>query len=238
MALFSRDGAFDGQRYSLVVPCFLIMHPSGMLLWDTGYDEAMAVLPDGVSGGGFHSRVDVRLSDQLAQLGLSPGDIDYVALSHHHPDHAGNAGLFLQSTLILSAAEHGYMFSSEARASTQMYETYAGLKNANLALFDGARDVFGDGTVIIKSAPGHTPGSTVLLLKLENAGSLLFTGDLYTHEAGRRAQAIPDFTMDADALRQSIIEFEELAAAENARVVIQHEPADFAALPAFPDYLD
>lgn len=86
--------------------------------------------------------------------------------------------------------------------------------------------------------PGHTPGSAVLMLQLERAGTVLLTGDLITHTAGRETKAIPTFNTDAAQTRASIDKFEALAAATNARVIIQHEPNDYEALPRFPQGLD
>lgn len=238
MASFSIDGTFNEQSYSLVVPCFLIRHPDGNLLWDTGFDQSLFEIPDGLRGGGFHSTVSVRLTDQLSELGLAPTDIDYVSVSHSHPDHAGNLGLFEQSTFVVSVEEHAYMFSELARNNTAAFASYSAMEHASTLMFEDQYDLFGDGKVIMLTLPGHTPGSTVLQLRLENAGVILLTGDLITHAAGREVGAIPAFNTDAVATRISLEKFEVRVANENARVIIQHEPLDFEALPAFPAWLD
>lgn len=238
MAPFSRDGRFAGTSYDLVVPCFLIRHPEGYFLWDTGFNQSLADLPGGLNGGGFHSTVRMKLTDQLAQIGLSPEDIAHVAFSHSHPDHAGNVRLFDRATFIVNRDEYDFMFSAPMRETNEAYEYYAPLRGYDKVLFDDEYDVFGDGRAVIRSMPGHTPGSTVLLLRLENAGTLLLTGDLYTHREGRRASAIPAFNVDADLTEKSMEAFEALAQEEDAQVVIQHEPLDIGALPAFPNWLD
>jgi glyoxylase-like metal-dependent hydrolase (beta-lactamase superfamily II) len=238
MGAFSIDGAFDGQSYSLVVPCYLIRHPDGDLLWDTGIDQSLADTPDGLSGGGFHSNVSKKLTDQLAEIGLGVDDIDYVSISHFHPDHAGNVRLFKTSTFVMSALEHAYMFSDEMRDAGGVDDSYAHMEGNQTIQFDANYDVFGDGRVLIKTMPGHTPGSSVLLLHLEYAGTVLFSGDLITHAEGRRIGAVPVFNFDAAQTRDSLVKFEALAAAENALVIIQHEPMDFEKLPAFPAWLD
>ena len=238
MSSFSSDGTFDGQQYSLVVPCYLIRHSKGDLLWDTGFDQSLIETPDGLRGGGFHSTVSVRLTDQLQMLGLDPDDIDYVSVSHSHPDHIGNAGLFKKSTFVISAAEFSYMFSDEARGNAERIAPYAHLESADVIKYDEEYDLFGDGLVVMKTLPGHTPGSAILQLTLENAGVVLLTGDLITHAAGRDVGAIPAFNTDIEKTRSSLVRFEELANAKDARVIIQHEPADFEALPIFPSWLD
>jgi len=238
MSTFSREGKFDGEEYALVVPCFLIRHPKGDLLWDSGLEQSLADTPDGIGGGGFHSKLKMKLTDQIAQLGLTPNDIEYLSISHSHPDHAGNANLFAGSTFIANEAEHSFMFSDEMKANSEWFELYSALENADTVMFENEYDVFGDGILVIKSMPGHTPGSSVLLVRLRNAGPLLLTGDLYTHAGARELRAVPTFNIDAQATLESMDQFEALAIKENARVVIQHEKADFEGLPIFPEFLD
>lgn len=238
MASFSSDGRFDRQSYTLAVPCFLIRHPSGDLLWDLGLNQAQFGQPGGITFQGIRSYINVSLVDQLASLGLKPSDIEYVAVSHSHPDHIGNADLFRDSTFIVSADEHAFMFSDSARQSGDYFKAYAHLEDADTIQYDTEHDVFGDGAIRLIQLPGHTPGSAILVLQLDHAGPIMFTGDLITHSAGRDAQAIPIFNLDADQTRASLEAFEALAAATQARVIIQHEPKDFAALPAFPNGLD
>lgn len=234
MASFDREGRFAGEAMTLKVPCYLIRHPKGDLLWDAGLDEAIASDPDGI-GTAFRSTMQRSLTDQLADLGLTPADIDYLSLSHAHPDHSGNANLFKSSRWIVSRTEHTFMFSPEAAAYAAGYQA---LETVEPTLFDDSHDVFGDGSALLYRTPGHTPGHTVLLLTLKNAGALMFSGDLYTHAAGRTLGAIPAFNMDADATLRSMQRFEELAAQHGARVVIQHDAGHFAGMPSFPSYLD
>ena len=235
MAAFSSEGHFDGQSGTLANPSFLIRHPQGDLLWDTGYGDALAQKPDGIRHGVWHWSLERPVLDQLRQIELQPSDIEYLALSHLHPDHSGNAGLFEESTFLTGRRELEYMFSPEVKA--QYGEGYAPLEQSDTLLFEGQHDVFGDGTVVIFEMPGHTPGSCVLLVRTKNAGNLLLTGDLYIHTKGRELNALPTFTGDREEILKSRQRFEALAKKENARVVIQHSRQDFNDLPAFPEFL-
>jgi glyoxylase-like metal-dependent hydrolase (beta-lactamase superfamily II) len=104
--------------------------------------------------------------------------------------------------------------------------------------FDDSYDVFGDGSALIVSMPGHTPGHSVLLVNLKNSGPVLLTGDLYHLTEARTNRSVPKFNTDAEETRVSMTKFEELAAASGARVIIQHEAADFGNLPHAPAYID
>lgn len=234
MASFDREGQFAGQSITLKVPCYLIRHPKGDLIWDTGYDDALASKPEG-QGTTFHATMDRTLEGQLADLGLGLADVEFLSLSHWHPDHSGNANLFGASTWIANRAERDFMFSD---AMQQAQPGYSALQDAKTILFDTTYDVFGDGTVVIHSTPGHTPGHSVLMLTLENAGPLLFSGDLHIFEEGRSAGAIPTFNSDVEQTIQSMQLFEKLATDHGARIVIEHDKNHFEAMPRFPNYLD
>ncbi len=231
----SSTGKYDGQKLSMVNPCFLIRHPKGDLLWDTGHIDSLVDKPDGEISGVWHAKSKVKLITQLEQIGLEANDIEYLSLSHIHPDHSGNSNKFIGSTFIVNELEHKYMFSKKIRS--YFGEFYSELENTKTILFTNQYDVFKDGTVVIHSMPGHTPGSSVLLLRFSKAGNVLLTGDLYVHERGRTLKTMHKYnakqlTMD------SRNKFEYLAKRESARVIIQHEKKDFEYLPKFPKFLD
>jgi glyoxylase-like metal-dependent hydrolase (beta-lactamase superfamily II) len=235
---FSVKGKMNGEKETLIVPCYLIRHPKGDLLWDTGHDVVLATMPDGFTIEAYHLELKTTLTEQLKQLSLSPLDIEYLSLSHSHTDHSGNANLFSSSTFIINELEHKIMFSDENKLKNQDIQSYAALEKSKTILFKNVHDVFDDKTVMIKSMPGHTPGSSVLLVRLMNSGNLLLTGDLYTHERARTLDTISIYNSDQLATIESREKFEKLAIKEKARVVIQHSMVDFTSLPAFPDFLD
>src|ERR1017187_7610381 len=103
---------------------------------------------------------------------------------------------------------------------------------------DEDRDVFGDGTVRILKAPGHTPGSRMLLVKLAKSGPVLITGDLFHTRENYENDLVPSVNISrADTLASSQ-RLRRIAANTHARVVIQHDPTDFSSMPVFPKYLD
>jgi glyoxylase-like metal-dependent hydrolase (beta-lactamase superfamily II) len=239
---FADDGSMNGVARTLVDPCYLIRHPSGDLIWDTGFPEALADAPDGFAPQGMAARfyVHTRLSAQLAQLGLTPADIEYVSFSHMHADHTGNGNMFAHSTWIVDADERARMFDAEHRADAQDFNNYNQLENAETRLIegDGDYDVFGDGSVVIVQAPGHTPGHTILKLQLANAGTVLLTGDMWHLTESRERRLVPSFNTDRAQTLASMDKVEQLAAETHARVVRQHVAEDFNSLPRFPEALN
>jgi glyoxylase-like metal-dependent hydrolase (beta-lactamase superfamily II) len=238
MSGFSRNGEFAGEHGELANPCFLIRHPKGDLLWDTGFEESLVDTPEGVSIPGFQKRMKTRLTTQLAELGLAPSDIDYVALSHSHPDHAGNANHFAQSKFLLEEREYEFMFSDERREDVGQFQYFSEVEAFDVLQFKDSHDVFSDGSVQIYWTPGHTPGHAVLLVRLKNAGPILLSGDLYIQSKGRELRAIPTFNTDEQSTLASMDKFEALAHAEGAKIIIQHDKDSVVALPKFPAYLN
>ena len=236
VGLFSDTGEYDGKPGSVVAPCFVIRHPKGTLLWDTGLGDKVADQKGGVDAApGIHIHVDHRLMDQLKVLGLAPADITFVAFSHFHLDHTGNANAFTASTWIVNKAEAAWAAGPSAMAVNP--DILTGLKTAKTQMIDGDQDVFGDGSVRILKAPGHTPGHQVLMVKLKKAGTVILSGDLYHMRDNRKFQRVPGVNTDRADTLASMNRIEKIVANTKARFVIQHDAGDFKALPAFPAFL-
>src|SRR5688572_417518 len=164
------------------VPCFLVAHPKGTLMWDVG------VIPDAIvekEAGRGGARYDVNstaaalvkrtLRSQLAEIGYTPADITYVAVSHAHKDHTANLNQFASSTWLVTPAEREFMFKpGNERVEPAFYKQLERSKSIPIAKDE--YDVFGDGKVVIKAAPGHTPGHQVLVLQLAATGRIMLGG--------------------------------------------------------------
>ena len=219
----------------LFVPCYLIEHPEGRLIWDAGLPLAMAGAGRIEQEGGVYMIYERSLIDQLADMGLEPADIDLVAFSHMHYDHAGAANAFTDSRLLIQDAEHQAAF---VEASNQFFqpELYMDLKDNEMEILSGDHDVFGDGSVMIVSAPGHTPGHQVLLLRLTNTGPLLLSGDLYHFQMNRKLRRAPNFNTDIAETLRSFDKVEALIDSEGATLWIEHDKALAETLNMAPAY--
>ena len=221
-----------------VTPCYLIVHSRGTLMWDTGQipDASFPVGGGPATQGSFTSTKP--LLPQLAASGYKPSDITYLALSHYHSDHTANANEFAGSTWIVQEIERTTMFAQPAPRITQV-ATYNKLKDAKTILLHGEdRDVFGDGSVVIKSAPGHTPGHQVLFLKLAKTGPVLLAGDLYHFPEERTLDRVPTFDFDAAQTRKTRKAIDEFLRQTGAQLWIEHDVATHAKLPKAPQSLE
>lgn len=238
LSVFARGGEFDGQQNEAADACFLIRHPKGDLLWDTGLPKAIAETEGGITNGAFKLVMPVTLEAQLTEIGVSAEDIEYVSVSHAHFDHTGNLNDYAGSTWIVHENEYTNMFNEQTRANPAATASYNKLDQSEKITFSGDHDVFGDGSVTILSLPGHTPGHTALLVNLEKAGPVLLSGDLYHLTRARELRTIPTFNTSPEDTLKSMDRFEKIARDTGARVVIQHEKSDVNKMPQIPAYLD
>ena len=218
----------------LVVPCYVVEHPAGRMLWDGGLPSAYAdpdQRPD-------NARLDRTLAQQLADLdlGFDLTTLDYVAFSHLHYDHIGVANEIEGATWLVQRPEYNAMFVEPETVPTARPELYGNLRDAETVILSGDHDVFGDGRVRIISAPGHTPGHQVLFLDLAETGPLVLSGDLYHFRHSREQRRVPTFNYDADMTLEAMDRVEALVAEAGATFWIEHDLALFETLDTAPAY--
>jgi len=221
----------------VVVPCYVIEHEKGRLLWDGGLPSSMAEV-EGWQGEGMQMRLDKTFSEQLLEMGLDMSSFDFVAYSHMHFDHMGVANEVQGATLIIQQAEYDAMFADEVTVPGADASIYSNLMSAPAVKLNGDHDVFGDGRVKIISAPGHTPGHQVLFIDLENTGPIVLSGDLYHFRISRADRRVPTFNVDADMTLASMDRVEAFIAETGATLWIEHDLANFQELNQPPEYHD
>jgi len=220
------------------VPCYLVVHPKGAMMWDVGVIPDSAFKADGAPVTEGRSTVNKPLLPQLAALGYTPADITYLSMSHYHSDHTANANAFAGSTWLVRLAERDIMFNPPQGAIVQT-ASFASLKTAKTRILkEDEYDVFGDGTVVIKSAPGHTPGHTVLYLKLKKFGPLVVAGDLYHYPEEQTMNRFPSFEFDKTQSAKSRADIDAFLKAKKARMWIEHDAATNATLKKAPEFYE
>ena len=216
-------------------PCFLIVHPKGTLLWETGLNDAIYDRPEG--GGAKHDKIDKSLRSQLAAVGYGPADITYLAMSHAHGDHSGNGNDYAGSTWIVQKAERDFMFSDGVAATTSVRpDQFIKLKDSKTIIIDGDYDIFGDKTVTLISTPGHTPGHQCLLVRLPKTGPVLLSGDLYHFPGEREFHTVPQGSNAQYVASRAKIE--ALLETTGAQLWIQHDIIGNRKLKKSPEYYE
>ncbi len=236
--MFSPNHEYDGKPAHLSDPCFLIRHPKGDLMWDAGIAPALATPPGSTIAIQTHR--DKTIPEQLAQLSLTPADIEYFSLSHSHYDHVGEANLFAaKSTWVVDAAERDWMLRPDARKAAA-FANYSQLETAKTQAIDtdATLDLFGDGTVVLYPAHGHTPGHRVLLVRLPKSGPILIAGDMWHLAEAQKLRTIPGGNTDKVETLRSMDKVEALQRETGAKLIRQHVDVDFNTLPVFPAALE
>jgi N-acyl homoserine lactone hydrolase len=229
----------------LNVGCYLIVHPKGTLVWDVGavpdgdWDPmrgpatVQLVLPDSA-----RREITVRatLASQMAAAGVPESSVTYLALSHYHYDHTANANAFARATWLVRPVERDAMFAHPPPPLTNP-PTYAALRDSRTVLITKREyDVFGDGSVVILSVPGHTPGQQALFVKLKETGPVVLSGDLYHYPEQVALKTVPTFEYDSAETQASRKWMAGFLARTGAQLWIQHDLLGAAKLRKSPAY--
>jgi glyoxylase-like metal-dependent hydrolase (beta-lactamase superfamily II) len=217
---------------------YLIVHPKGTLMFEAGAVEDSHFTGDGSPVSEGIMTATKPLLPQLAATGYTPKDVTYFAMSHYHSDHTANANAFASAIWIVQKAERDFMFSDKPQGIIQPAQ-YSALRNAKTQLLDNADfDVFGDGTVVVMSAPGHTPGHQVLFVRLPKTGPVLLSGDLYHYPEERTTGRIPTFEFNVEQTKAARARVEAFIKKSGAQLWIEHDIATHAKLPAAPAFVE
>jgi len=220
--------------------CYLIRHGKDLMLWDTGMSDSIADKPEGVKAANGLLTLWVRrtLASQLGELGVAPTDITHIAISHFHSDHCGNANLFTAATLYIQDAEYEAAFGPEPSKFNFVPANYEKLRANPVVKLNGDHDVFGDGSVVILSTPGHTPGHQSLLVRLAKQGTVVLSGDMVHFQENWANRRVPARNFDREQSLRTMERIAALLVEKNARLLINHDKAQSDALPHAPRYLE
>ena len=221
-------GVNVGKPIELSDSCYLIKHGGQWLLWDTGYPDSLADKPV-TNAIGTASRPK-KLAAQLAEIHVKPDDITMIAVSHTHPDHVGNVDMFPASTLLIQKAEVDWAFAEGKQAPFK--------RKRPMQQLNGDHDVFGDGSAVILSTPGHTPGHQSLLVHLAKTGYVVLTGDLAHFKDNWDHDRVPSMNTSADQTHASHAKVAKVLADKKAKLWINHDKPTFDALKKSPQYYE
>jgi N-acyl homoserine lactone hydrolase len=213
-----KEGDIDLQVWS-----FVIGHPGGTIIFDTGMHPAVRTDALGHVGPvanlfGITYDADHDIASQLRGAGIDPDGIDRVVASHLHFDHAGGNALLPNARIVVQQREWAHAVEEDhpgyARADWDTGQDFE--------FVDGEHDLFGDGRVLCRPSFGHTPGHQSLLVRLA-AGDVLLTADAcYLRESLTR-RALPAFGWDLDRQLHVLEDFARLEAA-GTTLVFGHDP--------------
>jgi glyoxylase-like metal-dependent hydrolase (beta-lactamase superfamily II) len=221
----------------LPIPAYLIVHPKGTALFDTGLHPACQHDPAarvgarvaGLFGFDFHPGEDIGA--RLATLDRDATRIDLIISSHLHFDHVGGNALVPNAKVIVQRREWQAGFDADIAAQRGFDRKDFDLGHKVIEV-DGEHDVFGDGTVVCLPTYGHTPGHQSLKLRLAG-GEVVLAADACYFCRTLRERRLPQFVHDRAEMHASL---DRLAALEagGARIFFGHDAEFWAAVPQAP----
>jgi glyoxylase-like metal-dependent hydrolase (beta-lactamase superfamily II) len=232
--------ADSAKPYVFSNHCYLVRHAKGLMLWDSGFPDRFASLPNGQANprGTTIGYLKKPLLESLKEIGVAPADIGHFAMSHSHGDHSGNAGLFAASTIYMQTAEYDVVFGPEPQRFNFISAYFDKLRGARIVKLNGDHDVFGDGSVVIKSTPGHTQGHQALFVRLRQSGPVLLSGDFVHFRSNWEAKRSPSINYNADQTLRSMNEMDAFIKATGARLWINHDSEQSATIPKSPAFAE
>lgn len=229
-----------GQSGKMVSVVYLVKHPKGIILFDTGDADSIANYKEGITSSIGHTTMDRKLIDQLDELKLKPKDINYLAMSHLHSDHVGNVFYFGKSTLVIQKAEFDaieatkQMMLSYGATNVDAYDYYKSFKTQKL--IEGHYDMFGDGSVVFISTPGHSTGHQSLYLNLPEYGPVILAADLYLTKNMRENYIMPSYVASKRQLIKSFSIVDDLISATGAELWLMHDTEQYETLRKSPEF--
>jgi len=236
------------------VAFFVIKHPKGNVLFDTGNNDKIVSDPSywGPNFAALKPVVtpDITIEAQLGRIDMKPDDFTYVVVSHMHLDHGGNVGKFPNSTLVIQRDEIEYaMFPDAPFASAFIPGDLAVLRSKvgstkpnalPMLIIEDDLDIFGDGSVVVKRSRGHTKGGQMLIVRLPNTGTVILTGDAAYFRDNVMKNLPPNIMLayDPAGIMRGYEWIRHMMATEGADFFTSHDPAAFKAYKKAPSYYD
>jgi len=222
-------GVNVGVPIELSDNCYLIHHGQDWFLWDTGLVDTLAASPNGATAanGALHMTKSKTLAAQLQELGVKPEDIKAMAVSHTHPDHIGNIEQFPQAMLYVQKAEYEW----PGEGGTPRFNP-----KHPVTLLEGDRDIFGDGSIVVISTPGHTPGHQSLLVRLPQTGAVVLSGDAVHFKDNWDNRRVPGFNFSKEQTLASMQRIADILAKEHGELWINHDKPQTDAQKKSPEF--
>ena len=205
---------------------YVITHPQGTVLFDSGVHPAMRTDPEsrlGEVAGSFQVQMtaDDHIERRLATIGMKPSDIDIVAQSHLHFDHAGGLEWVRHAPVLVQRDELEFALDPPIY-QRDIYVQADFDHDLDWQQLDGDHDIFGDGRVVVLSTPGHTRGHQSLMVKLDSQVVILLADAAYLL-AKMRARLLPGILWSPDAMIATWDRVEELEREHDALLMTTHD---------------
>ena len=236
-----------GKRIEVPIPIFLIDHPQGKVLFETGLHPQVAIDPVGHWGKERAGNLDPKMKPeqsvarQLKEIGLNPEDIRFVILSVLLPDHAGGMQAFPDATFIVQFRELQDAWWPDKRIiNAYDFNELLPTRNFNFwELHDEDLDVFGDGSVEVLFSPAHTRGEQAIVVRLQKTGTVVLPAGVIPQRLNldrRVTTGAP--RVDPKVVHASMERLGRVIERERATVFFHHDPEEWKKVKLLPEFYD
>ena len=217
----------------LPITSWLIDHPDGLVLFDTGMHPGLQTDVARLGANTSFLTIDYHagqeVSSRLDELGIRASDIDRVVISHLHFDHAGGCGQLPDARLVVHRDEWE-AGQDRALIDVGVYDPIDYDLGHEVEQVDDGHDVFGDGRLVCLATPGHTAGHQALRVELDS-GPVVLTGDCIYFERMLTEMLVPRFGYDTELQRASMRRLAALGD-DGCKLLYGHDQDQLAALPS------
>lgn len=233
----------EGREGTITVPIpsYLIRHPDGNLLFDTGLARGSRLDPEAYLGPSapesmrFHFTAEQEVPTQLKKtFGIDADDIALIANSHLHYDHCGGNELFPNARVIVQRREFASSVLSPSSTVADLRSHFE-IDGQQMLLVDGEYDIFGDGSVVLFPTNGHTPGHQSLRVRTANGPYVLAADSCYLQETLDEL-ALPGVIADPNAILGVLMHYREMRL-DGDTIVFGHDPDFWSKVPLAPEAL-
>ncbi len=231
----------QGEQLIVPVPSYLITHPKGNVVFDTGVHCQCMEDPKGRLGNIAETFIPrakpgQEIVGQLAKFKLTPDDITYVINSHFHFDHAGGNEFFPKSTFFVQKNE---LDASKDRELAK--KSFFDPKDYDHPLtyhpVDGEMDIFGDGTLVLFPTHGHTPGHQSLRIRVTKGTDIVVTGDACYTKRNMDENMLPSISVNEDEMYRSLGTLRDLRDKQGSTIIYGHDLNQWKQIPHAPEPL-
>ncbi len=233
---FAYTGLLRSKKHRIWIPVFtyLIVHPKGNVLIDTGWSDQVRTHPIKAESFAlwFASKPSLpegsAVNEQIESVGIAPKDLDYVFLTHMDVDHVNGIQLVKDAKAIMASKEEiqEANYGHDVRYSKRQWEGInigaIPFVKTGLGPIGESFDVFGDGTIQVIRTPGHASGAITVLIRNHDQ-SVLIAGDTgYCKESWRELE-LPGPVHDKELMINSLKWVRDLEK-EGCIILASHDP--------------
>lgn len=228
-----------GKPITFPFPMYLIDHPKGLVVFDTGFYLDKELKSYRNVPGQPDWKPEQRIDRQLIKLGYKPEDVKFVILSHMHKDHCGGMTLFPQATFIVRKQELHAAWWPESFQMGYSYDDFKDTRNFKYIqpLDEEEFDVFYDGSLICIDTKGHTRGHQSLIVNLPKYGKIVLAVDAAQVAEILEEKIIPGICWNSEMAVRAIEKLQHMQSI-GMHIIMGHDPVAWKTLKIAPDYYE